>query len=216
VTVRGVTVSSHGPNNDGCDPESCSDVLIKDCVFDTGDDCIALKSGRNNDGRRVNVPIENVIVQGCTMKDGHGGVTIGSEISGSARHIFAEDCRMDSPNLERALRLKTNSYRGGVIEDVHMRNVVIGQVARAVVDIDFFYEEGDGGPFPPVVRNIGVRNVTCKKSRQALYLRGFKTAPIRDIHIQDCTFDGAAEANRLENVEGLRMVNVRINGQLQK
>jgi polygalacturonase len=216
VTVRGVKISSHGPNNDGCDPESCSDVLIKDCIFDTGDDCIAIKSGRNNDGRRVNVPVENVIVQGCTMKDGHGGVTIGSEISGSARHIFAEDCRMDSPNLDRALRLKTNSYRGGVIEDVHMRNVAIGQVARAIVDIDFFYEEGDGGPFPPTVRNIGVQNVTCKKSRQALYLRGFKTAPIRDVYIQDCTFDGAAEPSRLENVEGLRMVNVRINGQLQK
>ena len=79
VTVRRVKVVSHGPNNDGCDPESCRDVLIEDCLFDTGDDCIAIKSGRNADGRRLGVPSENVIVRGCRMKDGHGGVTIGSE-----------------------------------------------------------------------------------------------------------------------------------------
>ena len=104
VTVRGVTINSHGPNNDGCDPESCRDVLIERCTFDTGDDCIAIKSGRNDDGRRVNVPIENVIIRDCSMKDGHGGVTIGSEISGGARNVFAERCRMDSPQLDRALR----------------------------------------------------------------------------------------------------------------
>ena len=74
VTVRGVTIVSHGPNNDGCDPESCRDVLIEGCTFDTGDDCIAIKSGRNADGRRVNVPVENVIIRDCVMKDGHGGV----------------------------------------------------------------------------------------------------------------------------------------------
>ncbi|HVQ65011.1 MAG TPA: glycoside hydrolase family 28 protein [Terriglobia bacterium] len=119
VIVRGVSIDSHGPNNDGCNPESCRDVLIENCSFDTGDDCIALKSGRNNDGRRVGVPVENVIVRDCIMKDGHGGVTIGSEISGGARNVFAERCRMDSPQLDRALRLKTNSVRGGVIERIH-------------------------------------------------------------------------------------------------
>ena len=91
VTVRGLSISSHGPNNDGCDPESCSDVLIENCVFDTGDDCIAIKSGRNDDGRRVGVAAENIIVRGCTMKDGHGGVVIGSEISGGCRNVFVED-----------------------------------------------------------------------------------------------------------------------------
>jgi hypothetical protein len=97
VTVRNVAINSHGPNNDGCDPESCRDVLIEGCTFDTGDDCIALKSGRNEDGRRLSVPTENVIVRNCVMKDGHGGVVIGSEVSGGARNIFAEKCRMDSP-----------------------------------------------------------------------------------------------------------------------
>jgi len=133
VTVRQVTVVSHGPNNDGCDPESCADVLIKDCLFDTGDDCIALKSGRNRDGRRVGVPCENIVIQGCVMKDGHGGVTIGSETSGGVRNVFAEDCRMDSPNLDRALRIKTNSVRGGVIERIYLRDVKVGQDRKSVV-----------------------------------------------------------------------------------
>src|SRR5207302_355401 len=111
VTVRDVHINSLGPNNDGCDPESCRDVLIEGTTFQTGDDCIAIKSGRNNDGRRVNVPAENTIVRNCTMKDGHGGVTIGSEISGSCRNVFIENCKMDSPELDRALRFKSNAQR---------------------------------------------------------------------------------------------------------
>ncbi|HVT90165.1 MAG TPA: glycoside hydrolase family 28 protein, partial [Tepidisphaeraceae bacterium] len=112
VIVRNLDIVSHGPNNDGCDPECCKDVLIEGCLFDTGDDCIAIKSGRNNDGRRVNVASENLIIRNCTMKDGHGGVTIGSEIAGSCRNVFVEDCKMDSPNLNAIFRFKSNAQRG--------------------------------------------------------------------------------------------------------
>lgn len=212
VTVRGVTVRSHGPNNDGCDPESSVDVLIDGCTFDTGDDCIAIKSGRNADGRRLHAASENIVVQNCDMKDGHGGVTMGSECSGDIRNVFAQDCRMDSPNLERALRFKTNAIRGGVIEHVYMRNVKVGQVARAVIDVDFFYEEGEKGPFTPVVRDIEVTNLECAKSTNAWSLRGFKTAPIRDVRLKNCTFAGVAKPNVAENVEGMTMDNVTING----
>lgn len=212
VTVRDVSINSHGPNNDGCDPESCKDVLIEGCTFDTGDDCIALKSGRNDDGRRVNVPVENVVIRNCTMKDGHGGVVIGSEISGGAKHVFAEKCRMDSPNLDRALRIKTNSVRGGLIEGIYMRDVTVGQVAEAVVTVNFFYEEGDAGTFPPTVRDVEVRNVTSRKSQYALLLRGYTHTPISGVRIVDCTFDGVAKPDLLENVKGLELSNVRING----
>jgi polygalacturonase len=212
VTVRNVTVVSHGPNNDGCDPESCTDVLIEQCVFDTGDDCIAIKSGRNADGRRVNTPSQNIIVQGCTMKDGHGGVTLGSECSGGIRNIYAQDCKMDSPNLDRVLRVKTNAIRGGVIENVYMRNVEAGQVAGAAIDIDFYYEEGEKGTFTPVVRNIEVVNLTCRKSKSALSLRGFKSAPIRNVSLRNCKFEQVAAQNVVENVEGLAMDGVAING----
>ena len=212
VTVRDVSINSHGPNNDGCDPESCRDVLIDGCTFDTGDDCIALKSGRNEDGRRLSVPIENVIVRNCAMKDGHGGVVIGSEVSGGARNIFAEKCRMDSPNLDRALRIKTNSVRGGFVEHVYMRDVTVGQVAEAVVTVNLFYEEGDSGKFPPTVREIDVRNVTSGKSQYALLLRGYAHTPVRNIRVVDCTFDNVAKDDVIEGVTGLTLTNVRING----
>jgi polygalacturonase len=213
VTVRGVKIDTHGPNNDGCDPESCRDVLIEGCQFDTGDDCIALKSGRNDDGRRVNVPVENVVVRDCVMKDGHGGVVIGSEVSGGARNVFVERCRMSSPNLDRALRIKTNSVRGGVVEHVYMRDVTVGEVAEAVLTVNFFYEEGDKGAFPPVVRDVELRNVTSQKSRHALLLRGYPHDPIRDVRLVDCRFEGVREPDVLEGVLGLSLANVSVNGE---
>ena len=213
VTVRGLRINSHGPNNDGCDPESCRDVLIERCTFDTGDDCIALKSGRNDDGRRLHTPIENVVIRDCDMKDGHGGVVIGSEISGGARNIFAEKCRMDSPRLERALRFKNNAARGGVIEHVAMRDVTVGQLAEAVVACDFFYEEGKNGAFTPVLRDVDVRNVTSRKSKYAFLLRGFAESPVTDIRVTDCRFDGVESPDVLEGVRDLVLTNVTVNGQ---
>ena len=213
VTVRGLHINANGgPNTDGCDPESCRDVLIQDCYFNTGDDCIAIKSGRNADGRRVNVPTENVVIRGCHMQDGHGGVTIGSEISGGVRNVFAENCQMDSPHLDFAVRIKNNAMRGGLLENIYVRNVTVGQVARAAVTIDFFYEEGKAGQFTPVVRNVRIEKMKTQKSTYALYLRGFENAPISGIDLVDCDFEGVAQPNLLENVKDLSVRNVRING----
>lgn len=214
VIVRNVHINTHGPNNDGCDPESCTDVLIEGCTFDTGDDCIAIKSGRNGDGRRVNKPTENVMVRNCNMKDGHGGVTIGSEISGSVRHVFVDNCRMDSPELERAIRLKTNARRGGTLEHIYVRDVTIGEVSDSVLSIDFTYEEGKDGAFMPTVRDIELRNVTSKKSKYGLYLRGFPQAPITNIRLESCRFDGVAQSDMLENATGIVRNNVMVNGKV--
>lgn len=210
VTVRGVKIESHGPNNDGCDPESCSDVLIENCVFDTGDDCIAIKSGRNNDGRRVAAPSENIIIRGCTMKDGHGGVVIGSEISGNCRNVFVENCSMDSPNLDRALRFKSNAVRGGVLENVFMRNVTIGRVAEAVLTIDLVYEEGPKGEFPPVVRNVNIEKVTSNSSPRIMYLAGFPAATIDQIRFTDCKFRGIETAEIIQHVGQIVLRNVSV------
>lgn len=214
VTVRNVTINSHGPNNDGCDPESCTDVLIEHCHFDTGDDCIAIKSGRNADGRRLATPSQNIVIRNCQMRDGHGAVTIGSEISGGVRNVFAEQCVMDSPHLERALRLKNNAARGGLLEHIYMRDVTIGQVADAVLSIDFYYEEGANGAFTPIVRDVEMRNVTSRKSTYALYIRGLEKSEISDIRIIDCTFDNVAKPDVAEHVTGLVVRNSRINGAL--
>jgi polygalacturonase len=212
VTIRNVNISSHGPNNDGCDPESCTDVLVEGCTFDTGDDCIAIKSGRNRDGRRVGAACENLVIRNCTMKDGHGGVTIGSEVSGNVRNVFVDGCHMDSPHLDRALRIKTNSYRGGTVENVYFRNVTVGQVSDAVVQIDFLYEEGSGGPFQPSVRNIAIQDVTCQRSKYALQLRGYPSSPIRDVRLSHCVFEHVAEPNVIENTQGLSLDDVLVNG----
>lgn len=199
VIVRGVKISSHGPNNDGCDPESCRDVLIENCVFDTGDDCIAIKSGRNNDGRRVDVPSENLVIRGCTMKDGHGGVVLGSEISGGVRNVFVEDCMMDSPHLDRALRLKSNAERGGVLENIFMRNVQIGRVTEAVLTVDLLYEEGPRGKFMPVIRNIELDHLVSTSSPRVLFIRGFKGASIDDIRVQNSVFNGLTQPEVIQH-----------------
>lgn len=211
VTVRGVRLESLGPNSDGCDPESCKNVVIEDCYFDTGDDCIAIKSGRNDDGRRVNVASENLVIAGCKMLAGHGGVVIGSEISGGCRNVFVENCHMSSPDLERGIRIKTNSVRGGVIENLRVRNVVIGTVRDAIV-INFYYEEGDAGDHDPTVRNIKIENLLCQNAERVFQIRGFERAPIMDFTLRNAYFIEAGETGVIEHVESLNLDNVNING----
>jgi len=122
------------------------------------------------------------------MKDGHGGVTIGSEISGGCRNVFVEDCMMDSPELDRVLRFKSNAVRGGVVENIFMRNVTVGQVADAALQIDFVYEEGANGPHKPVVRNVVLENVTVRQTPRVLNVVGFPGAEISGVRIYNSTF----------------------------
>jgi polygalacturonase len=207
VIVRGVKVVSHGPNSDGCDPESSSDVLIEDTLFDTGDDCIAIKSGRNADGRRLAAPAERIVVRGCRMRAGHGGVTIGSEVSGSVRDVFVERSEMSSPDLERGIRIKTNAMRGGVVENVFVRDVAIGETGSAL-DIDMQYEEGSLGPHHPIVRNLLVQRMTVRRARHAFFIRGLATSPVEGVRIEDSAFRGVERASRLEGVLDLVLRNV--------
>ena len=212
VTVRNLHIATHGPNNDGCDPESCKDVLIDNCHFDTGDDCIAIKSGRNNDGRRLNTPTENVIIRNCMFKDGHGGITVGSEISGGVRNVFAHDNKLDSPDLWTAIRFKNNASRGGKLENFFYKNNTIGQVSRAVIEIDFNYEEGAKGEHIPLVRNVQVDGLTCTTGNRAVDLQGLDNAPIYDIVLKNCTFGEMKNASIIKNVKGLTLNNVKIGG----
>ena len=193
VTVRNVKVYNEGPNGDGCDPESCEDVLIEGCTFHTGDDCIALKSGRNADGLRADTPCKNVIVRKCIMEDGHGGVVIGSEISGGCDNIFAEDCQMDSPNLDRVLRIKTNTCRGGILQNIYMRNIEVGQCKEAVMRINLVYEPNEIAErgHIPTVRNVYMENVTCQKSKHGVLINGLDEADeVYNINVRNCTFNG--------------------------
>ncbi|NLP58697.1 glycoside hydrolase family 28 protein [Lutibacter sp. B1] len=219
VIVNGVTVESHGPNNDGCDPEYSKNVIIRNCTFNTGDDCIAIKSGRNEDGRRVAIKSENIIVQNCKMIDGHGGVVMGSEISAGVKNVFVENCSMDSPNLDRAIRIKTNSKRGGVVEGVYVRNIEVGQVKEAVLKINMFYDVhgNQTGNFIPIVRNVNLENIKVKNGGKfGILAKGYAESPIQNIHLNNVTIDSVKTPFSLENVKDLHLENTYINGELMK
>lgn len=219
VIVDGVTIKSHGPNNDGCDPEYSKNVWIKNTTFDTGDDCIAIKSGRDNDGRRVAIKSENIIVQDCKMYDGHGGVTIGSEISAGVRNVYVENCLMDSPELDRAIRIKSNSRRGGLIENVFVRNIKVGEVKESVLGIDLHYgvHGNQTGNFMPQVQNIFIENSTVKNGGlYGILAKGHKGYPIKNIRFQDVTIEQVETDYLIENVEGVKLINTYINGHLME
>ena len=207
VIVENITVNSHGPNNDGCNPESCRNVLIQDCLFDTGDDCIALKSGRNQDGRRINRPTESVVIRNCRMKDGHGGVVIGSEVSGGCRNIFAEQCQMDSPNLDRAIRVKTNRSRGGKISNLYFRNIQVGTVKEAVVKVNMQYTLDDTISISyPQINDIFVENVTSEKSDYGVRIIGIDDEhPVSSVSISNCKFNNVGKGNDIRNITDLQV-----------
>ena len=198
ITVRGMKIINDGPNGDGCDPESCDGVLIENCFFNTGDDCIAIKSGRNNDGRLWDKPSENIIIRNCEMKNGHGGVVIGSEISGGCRNVYAENNVMDSPELERVVRIKTNTCRGGVIENINARNIKVGVCKESVLKINLDYEPKEicCRGFVPTVRNVNIENITCEKSKYGVQIIALDSVcNVYDINVKDCHFNGVKDGN---------------------
>jgi len=214
VIIDGVTVDSHGPNNDGCDPEYSQNVIIKNCIFNTGDDCIAIKAGRDGDGRRVGIPSKNIIVKDCKMIDGHGGVVIGSEISAGVNNVFVENCVMDSPNLDRAIRIKTNSKRGGIIENIYVRNLEVGTVKECVLKLNMFYNVygSQTGNFIPTIRNISLENVQVKNGgKYGVWAEGYKESPVENITLKNVVIQKVDSVYLLENVKNLNFINTYIN-----
>ncbi len=210
VIVRGVAVVSHGKNNDGCDPDSCTDVWIKDCDFSTGDDCIAVKAGRDHDGRRVNIPCQNVVIQDCIFREGHGGVTLGSETAGGLKYVFAENCRFDSPDLDQAMRFKTNPSRGGYIENVYIRNCDV-KVSRFGIYITMRYG-GSGesnGDAMPRVDQIDIRDcVFHQLTQRGIVVEGWSPeAMVSDVIIAGCEFDSAVLPNSITNAARINLLN---------
>ena len=218
ITVRRVKMINDGPNGDGCDPECCDRVLIEDCYFNTGDDCIAIKSGRNRDGRERNMPSKNIIIRNCEMKNGHGGVVIGSEISGGCQNVYAHDCVMDSPELERVLRIKTNSCRGGIIENINMRNVKVGVCKESVLKINLDYEPKEicCRGYYPTVRNVYMENVTSESSQYGVQIIGLdEDTYVYDITVKDCKFNGVKDGNFMSGkTRNINFENLFINGSL--
>jgi polygalacturonase len=208
VTIRNVTVDTRGPNTDGCDPDSCTGVLIKNCNFSDGDDCISVKSGRDRDGQKINIPCQDIVIENCEFKAGHGGVALGSETSGGIQNVFAQDCHFDSPDLEMAMRFKTNPARGGYIKDIYLRACTV-KLAKVGIDMTLRYSSSGAmaGDAAPVMQNIDIRNSTFEKlTKQPIYIEGWSPSnPIADVSIVNCRFLQAAEKSYVTNATDIVM-----------
>jgi polygalacturonase len=212
VTVRGVTVESWNGNNDGCDPDSSADVLIEDCVFRTGDDAIAIKSGRDQDGWRVGRPSENIVIRRVAMDSRHSGICIGSEMSGGVRHVWIEDCTVESASS--AFYFKANLDRGGVVEDVWARGLRVRRVREALVRFGTTYHGHRGGAFPPVFRRFHLADLECDEAAAyGISLDGQPAAPIEDVRLERVRIRRAREPLWLRHTRGLHLEDVEINGE---
>jgi polygalacturonase len=210
VTVRGITVDSMNGNNDGCDPDSCADVLIEDCTFRTGDDSIAIKSGRDQDGWQVGRASENIVIRRVTMGSRHSGLCIGSEMSGGVKNVFVEDCRAES--VSSAFYFKANLDRGGLVEHVRARRIQAAQVREGFVRFETGYHGYRGENHPPSFRDFVLEDLTCQEARAyAIYLEGVEAAPIRDVTIRRATIENAKAPFWIKHVENVRLEDVRIN-----
>lgn len=215
VTVRGVKMDSHGVNNDGCDPESCTDVLIDSCYFNTGDDCIAIKSGKDEDGRVWNIPSKNIIIRNSIMNDGHAGCAIGSEITGGCENVWVTDCKMGSPNLDRIIRIKSNPQRGGEVKNIYVRNIDVDVCKLAILGIEMKYWFCDSGDYPPYFHNIYMENIHSRGSQYVLHTDGLPGKNwTNGIFFSDCTFENVSnsEINQIIGTENVSFKNCNANG----
>jgi polygalacturonase len=212
VTVDGLTISSTGPNTDGCDPESCDRVLVQNVTFNTGDDCVAIKAGRDSDGRRVNVPCQNVVVQNCNFANGHGGITIGSEMTGGVRNIYARDLAMNSPNLQAGHRIKTNTLRGGFVLNTNVYRITAAAVGGPLLLIQGNYN-GQTGDFPPDVTGITLSDWTVGSCEGIWSIIGASAAdPIGTATLENIAITTSTAANSAQFISNLVVDNVTVGG----
>ena len=214
VIVRGVTVSSTGPNTDGLNPDSCTNVLIEDCAFKTGDDCIALNSGMNEDGWRVNRPCQNILIRRCRMTGGHGGVVIGSGMSGGVHNVMVRDCEFDGTEL--GIRLKAMRGRGGVVENISYDNIRINNIPGPAIQITTFYHATTIPPrseVPPVFRNLKISNISGAGNQLGLEMKGLSDAKLENITLEHVSLaaDSAMECCDLCDIS-MNDVKIRKNG----
>ncbi|HEX7905417.1 MAG TPA: glycosyl hydrolase family 28 protein [Chitinophagaceae bacterium] len=210
VTVRGVTVESKNLNSDGCDPESSTNVLIENCRFVTGDDGIAIKSGRDNDGWRVNKPTENVIIRNCSFETETNAVCIGSEISGGVRNVFVENIRV--PEASTAIYFKSNLDRGGFIEHIRVRNVVADSIRTAVIKFEPDYKSESKQNYPTRFRDFVIENIsTSYSANYGIDITGFEAMPVSDVTIRKTEIKKTAQPFRVKHAQGVSFNEVVIN-----
>jgi hypothetical protein len=210
VTIRKVTVQRGKSNDDGCNPESSRNVLIDNCTFYTQDDNIAIKAGRDNDGWEENGgrPTENVIIRNCNFRGETGALTIGSEMSGGVRNIFAEDCTMDT--IGRPFYIKSNTDRGGMVEDLHYRNIKINHATDAVMLIQLDYKGASGGKYPATFRNFYFEDITCGSAATGFRITGLPAKMVDSIFMNRVAIGETQQEVELAYVSNMVLDDVRL------
>jgi polygalacturonase len=212
VTVQGVTIlNPKSPNTDGINPESCSNVHISNCHISVGDDCITIKSGRDEDGRKHNVPCENITITNCTMLNGHGGVVIGSEMSGGVKKVTISNCVFDG--TDRGIRLKSMRGRGGIVEEIRVSNIVMSNIQLEAVTLDLYYGKTEEGPVSeetPCFRNIHLSNITGSNVNQACKIWGINEMPIENITFNNINLD-AKTGFDVHTAKNIELTNIIVN-----
>ena len=214
VTVDGVTIHNvDSPNTDGINPESCRNVHISNCHISVGDDCIAIKSGRNLQARNIGAACENITVTNCTMLSGHGGVVIGSEMSGGVRRVTITNCVFEG--TDRGIRLKSTRGRGGIVEDIRISNIVMKDIKKEALTFNLKYSRMPQEPKSertPVFRNIHISGVTVVDVNVPIQIVGLEEAPISDIVLRDIQIKNGKQPNEFKDCENILMENVVVNG----
>lgn len=214
VTVDGVTIANPlSPNTDGINPESCRYVHISNCHISVGDDCITLKSGRDLQARKLGWADENITITNCTMLAGHGGVVIGSEMSGGVKKVTISNCVFDG--TDRGIRIKSTRGRGGVVEDIQVSNIVMKNIKEEAITLDLLYSKMPVEPFTertPIFRNINISNVAGSDVLIPIKIRGLEESPISDITFTNINIDGKQKCV-FQNYKNIKMNDVFVNGE---
>ncbi|RYF85847.1 MAG: glycoside hydrolase family 28 protein, partial [Chitinophagaceae bacterium] len=211
ITINAVTIDNPpSPNTDGINAESCRYVHVSNCHISVGDDCITIKSGKDLPGRTKNIPAENYTITNCTMLNGHGGVVIGSEMSGGVKKIVITNCVFDG--TDRGIRIKTTRGRGGVVEDIRVDNIVMKNIKQQAIVLDMQYTRAPAEPVSertPQFRNIRLSNITAY-TKQAMYINGLDEMAVQEISLNDVVFE-AETGITIRNAKDIELKNVRVN-----
>ncbi|MGC9364059.1 MAG: glycoside hydrolase family 28 protein [Fidelibacterota bacterium] len=215
VTITGITIKNPADsyNTDGINPGSCTNVHISNCHISVGDDCITLKSGRDEDGHRIGRPAENITITNCTMLNGHGGVVIGSEMSADVRKVTISNCIFDG--TDRGIRIKSMRGRGGIVEEIRVSNIVMKNIQLEAIKMNMEYQKTEPEPVSertPRFRNIHISNVTASQTRQAANLLGLDEMSIQDVTFTNINMD-ARRGFEFRNVDDIEFHHVTINAE---
>lgn len=246
VTIDGVTIRNpwYAQNGDGLDLESCNRVIVRNSVFDVGDDAICIKSGKNKEGRDWKMPCQNVVIEGCTVLHGHGGFVIGSEMSSGARNIYVDNCLFNG--TDTGLRLKSTRGRGGVVENIYVNNVNMVDIKGDAFTFDLYYANKpvtgsadkdtsaeDDVPAvteeTPCFKDLFISNVLCVGAKRAIYVNGLPEMPLTSMEMKNSSFlkcESGAEFNyakdilldnvKIENTQGKRLVQNNVKSLVEK